>query len=281
MAKTKRGNICWKPDPQPPIRDSLEWFAFMRANRLAFEEHKKIAGTFVEDSRIRCGTLEKISNSNPASLWITGPPQVLVYPDRSCSSVYELLLDCPELWDAAQIKVVPSLQLSGRAPLRMPEFRKCLELSLSRRDGYRCSYFLPETEFEGTYDDLVIWVNRDKNNHMVVEIQAWQRLAKVDEVCYIHMRANSEFKQVFHLDGSTLYCNVNDWDAFKQPESEKIANGSKEKCFLAVGVNGDCPIGISSHLAIEFVRRFMRADELVNEAFEVKPLVGVKKESEW
>lgn len=274
MAKAKRGNIYWNPDPLPPIRDSLEWFAFMRENRLAFEEHMKIPGTFVENCRIRCGTLEENSNTNPESLWIKGPPQVLVYPDSSCSGVYELLLDCPLLWDAAQIKVVPTCQRPGRAPLKMPEFRKCLELCLSRREGYRCSYFLPETEFEGAYDDLVMWVNRDKENHMVVEIQAWQRLAKVDEVCYIHMRADSEFKQVYHLDGSTMYCNIHAWVAFKQPQSEKIANGSKEKCFLAVGANGDCPIGISSNLAIEFVRRFMRADELVNEGFEVKPLVG-------
>lgn len=231
-------------------------------NKDAFES--VCVPSFTKDGLLPCSNIVIMSYSNGYELNLAKQGAIPLYSVPESDSVTDYLVDYPEIWNQAAIRVSYAPSIWGRITVFGVPFKKAVEIAL--QSGHmRSKYFFPDRSVEGRHETLLIQLDRTNDvRGELLQLQTWQYSPGTRRAHYLHALSYDFMTHVCHLDGATIEYSDDDLDLFLQ-KSRKVKGDRYEKHFRLDGM-----------IAIEHMHglaaAFFPTQELYREAFEVVSL---------
>src|SRR6478736_877937 len=127
-----------------------------------------------EDGLIPCNCLLIRGEPEGYDLAFADNPDVEVFPLPKSDFVADILVDRPDLWSQAAIRLTYHPTIWGSAPIFGVPFRRAIEIAL-QAGHTKSKYYLPEKHLEGGYESLLIHLRKveDKRGKLL-QLEAWQ-----------------------------------------------------------------------------------------------------------
>lgn len=222
------------------------------------------APLLTKDGLLPCSAIRLALNNEGYELTFALAEEISIFPEPECDRVTSCLVDYPELWKHACLRVdcVPSI--FGSAPLFGVPFKQAVEIAL--KQGYiKAQYYLPETERDGRHATLLVQVDQITDSHgKWLQLQVWQYTPGSTYAHYIHALSTDFQSQLHHLDGATIQFSDAELDVLLY-ESRKVKGRVYQKHFRIDG-----PIEIEQMHAL--ASAFLPSEELYDEAFRTEIL---------
>lgn len=217
-----------------------------------------------DDGLIPCECLLIREWAQGYDLVFADDPDIEVFPVPEASSVTDVLVNRPELWRQAAIRLTYRPSIFGSAPVFGVSFRQAVEIA--KKAGYtKSKYFLPESYREGKYHSLLLHLHEvDDRRGKLIQLEAWQHCPGSNSAHYLHAMSPDFASQVVHLDGALIQYSDSELDKLLV-ETTKVKGTSYKKFFR---LDGSISIGDMHTLAIAF----LPGEELYSEALGVTVL---------
>lgn len=217
-----------------------------------------------EDGLIPCKCLLIRSESEGYALAFADNPDVEVFPVPESDFVLDALVNRPDLWSQAAIRLTYHPTIWGSAPLFGVPFRRAVEIAVT--EGHtKSKYYLPDVHLDDGYKSLLVHLRKveDKRGKLL-QLEAWQYTPGNEFAHYLHAMSPDFKSQIVHLDGATIRYSGRDLDTLLL-ETKKVKGTCYEKYFR---LDGQFSIDDMHTLATAF----LPGEQLYNEALDVTVL---------
>jgi hypothetical protein len=217
-----------------------------------------------DDGLIPCSCMQLQTGPDGYILVFADDPAIEVFPFPEADFVTHALVERPDLWKQAALRVKHHPSISGSAPVFGVPFRRALDLAM--KDGHtKAKYFLPESYREGRYKSLLLHIRRvDDIRGRLLQVEAWQYSPGSDSAHYLHALSSDFATQVVHFDGAAIQYSGEDLDTLLL-ESRKVKGTAYTKYFR---LDGAFDVGDMHTLAVAF----LPGEQLYNEGLGVSLL---------
>ncbi len=230
--------------------------------RDAFEAHAGRLQT--QDGLLPCSNIRVCVGPDGYELVLAAQESLTLFPVPEADFVVDYLVDHPELWGTAAIRVTYYPSIWGSVPLFAVPFREALKIA-ARNGHTKSKYFLPDSHREGGYESLLLHLRKvDDIRGQLLQLEAWQYRPGNDFAHYIHALSLDFEEYVIHLDGATIRYSESDLDVLLN-DTKKVKGSEYQKFFR---IDGTIKVSHMHALA----SAFLPGEELYNEALNVTVL---------
>lgn len=217
-----------------------------------------------DDGLVPCSCLRLRTSPEGYELAFADDPAVEVFPLPESDFVTDALVERPDLWSKAALRVTHHPSIWGSAPVFGVPFRRALDLAV--KEGHtKSKYFLPESYRDGRYESLLLHIRTvDDVRGRLLQVEAWQYRPGSDCAYYLHALSSDFAEQVVHFDGAKIQYTGRDLDTLLL-DTKKVKGTSYRKYFR---LDGAFDIEDMHTLAVAF----LPGKQLYNEGLSVSVL---------
>ncbi|MEK8047086.1 hypothetical protein [Ideonella margarita] len=214
-----------------------------------------------EDGLIPCQCLIIRCTADGYDLAFAENPDIEVFPVPESNVVADALVNRPDLWRQAAIRLTYRPSVWGSAPIFGVPFQRAVEIAL--KQGYtKSKYFLPNAHTGGGYESLLIHLRKvDDKRGELLQLEAWQYKPGSDFAYYLHAMSTNFQSLIVHLDGATIQYSGRDLDTLLL-ETKKVKGSHYQKFFR---LDGELDVNDMHKLATAF----LPGEQLYMEALDV------------
>jgi len=232
------------------------WVAQQRANRKRFEQllpELRTKDGLVPTSQMVVRAADKIV--------LLQAPNVRIYPHWRVSGLAHTLLENPELWKIAELRILPGRSIVARAPVFGVPFEKAVEVVL-KKGMVKSLFWVPKMNDNTLCSKLFVHLKRTTEpTGTAISFESWSWLDEGIEVDYTHMIMSNDAATVSHLDGAIIEYDSEATLSSIFAVGRKCKGIRKEKYFR---LDGQIPVGD----AILLIRSYFPSEAPVGEYFK-------------